>query len=888
MPAGPVKLHEVLRQEYQTLRPGVDFSGESTGEVLEKLRRQEKPLSALCISGGGIRSATFALGALQGLAGHRILDQFDYLSTVSGGGYIGSWLTAWIKRAGGIENVIPQLRSHAEPVPGSGVDPIQHLREYNNYLSPQMGLFSADTWTLAATVGRNILLNWLVLVPLLMLILMLPRLVLAVFMLGITYEQIGSGHTIASSWVVKDGLPCCFFLLLAFAVFNIGRYLPSAGGRNHSQSDFLRKILAPLTGAILCFMVYDALLFFVTANRPPKGEAVTWVLVPAAAGWLVFLLFGVRPWQRTLKLLFGPLSLALVLVALGMEVMAWVITLVPLPGWAFYVTIVPPLMLLAFDLGGTIFIGLSSTVLEDDDREWLARASAWVQIVAFSWLIACALVLLVPGWALHWKAWGKELLGAIAVASAWLSRLSGSAVLSGDKEPGPSRKVFAYLVKLAPAIFLVTFVVGLSIFTNLLLYFSGMLRPPGPGEVVSWTDYRFVLEHTPCFLALIVMAILLLLSQVTARYININRFSLHAMYRNRLIRAYLGASNPKRNAARFTGFAPEDNLLMRDLRTGFKPFRVVNVALNLVSGERLAWQQRKAQSFTLSPLHSGNYELGYRDSAEYGGRDGITLGTAITISGAAASPSMGYHSSPVKGFVMTLLNARLGAWLGNPADAGERTWRQDGPRSAVGSLVKEALGLTDNTSAYVYLSDGGHFENLALYEMILRRCRQIVVLDSGCDPAFTYEDLGNALRKVRIDLKVPVEFEDQYIHPMREKKRRCAIARIRYSAVDAAWPDGELIYIKPMLLGTEPPDVEAYAAANPSFPHQSTGNQWFNESQTESYRMLGLHTLDEICQGWNGEGLEDFGRHVREMYLTVAPEAPHTHLPATATAAAGR
>jgi hypothetical protein len=366
-----------------------------------------------------------------------------------------------------------------------------------------------------------------------------------------------------------------------------------------------------------------------------------------------------------------------------------------------------------------------------------------------------------------------------------------------------------------------------------------------------------------------------------ARYININRFSLHAMYRNRLIRAYLGASNPKRNAARFTGFAPEDNLLMRDLRTGFKPFHVVNVALNLVSGERLAWQQRKAQSFTVSPLHSGNYELGYRDSAEYGGRDGITLGTAVTISGAAASPSMGYHSSPVKGFVMTLLNARLGAWLGNPGDAGERTWRQDGPRSAVGSLVKEALGLTDNTSAYVYLSDGGHFENLAVYEMVLRRCQQIVVLDSGCDPTFTYEDLGNALRKVRIDLKVPVEFEDQYIHPMREKKRRCAIATIRYSAVDATWPDGLLIYIKPMLLGTEPPDVEGYAAANPSFPNQGTGNQWFNESQTESYRMLGLHTLDEICRGWDGNCLEDFGRHVREMYLTVSPGAPQTRRPAT-------
>ena len=889
MPEGPVKLHEVLRDEYQTLRPGGDFSGESTSEVLEKVRRQEKPLSALCISGGGIRSATFALGALQALADHGLLDQFDYLSTVSGGGYIGSWLTAWIKRAGGIENVIPQLRSKAEPVPGSGIDPIQHLREYNNYLSPQMGFFSADTWTLAATVGRNILLNWLVLVPLLMLALMVPRLVLAVFRLGETYREMGLGATIASSWVERQGLPLFFGFLLAFAIFNIARYLPSAGGRDHSQNDFLLKVLAPLAGAIVSFMVYDSLLFGVSEhNLTLERGAIFWVLLPCAAGWLAFLLFCVRSMKRRLQLLFGPLSLALILVATCMEAMAWVLTNIVLPGWAFYVTIVPPLLLLAFDFGGTLFVGLSSTVLEDDDREWMARASAWNQMLSFSWLVACGLVLLAPGWAFHWKTWAKELLAVIGVASAWLSRLSGAVAPSGGKQPGPSRKVFAYVVKLAPAIFLVTFCVGLSIFTNWLLYSTGMLLPPAHGEVASWTDHRFVLEHTPWFLALGGLVALLILSQVTARYININRFSLHAMYRNRLIRAYLGASNPKRNAARFTGFAPEDNLLMRDLRTGFRPFHVVNVALNLVSGERLAWQQRKAQSFTVSPLHSGNYELGYRDSAEYGGRDGITLGTAVTISGAAASPSMGYHSSPVKGFVMTLLNARLGAWLGNPGDAGERTWRQDGPRSAVGSLVKEALGLTDNTSAYVYLSDGGHFENLAVYEMILRRCRQIVVLDAGCDPAFTYEDLGNALRKVRIDLKVPVEFEDRYIQPMREKKRRCAIATIRYSAVDATWLDGQLIYIKPMLLGTEPPDLEAYAAANPSFPHQSTGNQWFNESQTESYRMLGLHTLDEICRGWNGDSLEDFGRHVREMYLAVPPDAPQMLRPAAATAVTGR
>jgi hypothetical protein len=302
-----------------------------------------------------------------------------------------------------------------------------------------------------------------------------------------------------------------------------------------------------------------------------------------------------------------------------------------------------------------------------------------------------------------------------------------------------------------------------------------------------------------------------------------------------------------------------------------KPFHVVNITLNVVDGDRLAWQQRKAESFTATALHCGNFRLGYRPSRLYGGKNGISLGTAVTISGAAASPNMGYHSSPVVGFIMTLFNVRLGVWLGNPGQAGNKTWRQEGPRSAITSLVKEALGLTTDRSEYVYLSDGGHFENLGLYEMVLRRCRSIVLLDSGCDLNFTYEDLGNALRKIRIDLKIPITFEDDVTAPLREKKRRCAVARIHYSAVDGPCADGELIYIKPMLLGNEPPDVASYASAHPDFPHQSTSEQWFDESQTESYRMLGVKTMEEICKGWNDGEIADFRGHVERGYLNVAP-----------------
>lgn len=152
--------------------------------------------------------------------------------------------------------------------------------------------------------------------------------------------------------------------------------------------------------------------------------------------------------------------------------------------------------------------------------------------------------------------------------------------------------------------------------------------------------------------------------------------------------------------------------------------------------------------------------------------------------------------------------------------------------------------------------------------MVLRRCRRIIVLDSGCDPEFSYEDLGNALRKIRIDLGISIRFEPGTTQPLRERRKRCAVARIGYSAVDGRdAPDGWLIYVKPMRLGTEPPDVATYGASHPAFPHESTSNQWFNESQTESYRMLGLTTIREICGGWEGETLDELFRHVENAYL---------------------
>lgn len=877
MADGPSTLHQVLREEYQVLRPDADFTCADEAELFAKIHRQPQPLSALCISGGGIRSATFALGAIQGLAERGLLDRFDYLSTVSGGGYIGSWLTSWSKRAGGLRNVIPRLRRDARPAGPGEANPIDHLREYNNYLTPKLGSLSADTWTLAATVLRNIILNWLVLVPLLMAALLAPRLLLSIARMGeASAELTGSTDAVANSPVVTILMPLLSGLLLATSIFNMGRYLPGVGGKDHTQSDFLKMVLAPLIGSVLCFSAFDSLYFWGDRLLTPTTipELILWTLAPSAGGWLAYLLVCKHSFRQRLRLLFGPLSMAVLLMSVCTGVTVWVVTNVILPPttWAQYVTIAPPLLVLAFDLGGAMFVGLSSRVLEDDDREWMARASAWTQLFCVGWVAVCGLVLLAPGWAFGWQTWGQSLFGAAGAVSGWVASRGGTEKASTASPAGIPKN---YLLKLAPAAFVATFVIGLTVLTNLILFGTGAafdrIDEKGHHFRVMWWEHDNFLEHTSWAPIVIGGAILFGLSWVMARYININKFSLHDMYRNRLIRAYLGASNPKRNASKFTGLSDADNIKMHELRDT-KPLHVVNIALNLVSGERLAWQQRKAQSFTVSPLHCGNFQLGYRDSIRYGSPTGITLGTAVTISGAAASPNMGYHSSPIVGLIMTLFNARLGAWLGNPGLAGSRTWKHSGPRSAVGSLIKEAFGLTNNTSSYVYLSDGGHFENLGLYEMVLRRCRHIVLLDSGADASFHYGDLANALRKIRIDLNIPIEFPCDHIEFLRKRSRRCAVAAIRYSEVDAGGQDGVLVYLKPMLLGNESPDVESYAADNISFPHQSTSNQWFNESQTESYRLLGLHSIIDIASGWSGGGLDSFATHVTNVYLNGAPE----------------
>lgn len=886
----------------------------------------ESPGTALSISGGGIRSATFALGVIQALAQRKLL-KFDYLSTVSGGGYIGGWLTAWKHRRGSMDTVVAALScgyeedgslSAAESGQAIEAPEISYLRRYSNYLTPKLGITSFDFWAIISTVIRNILVNWTVLIPALMTLLFLPRIFVASLSAPDHYfypliypdgRSLDEGiydnpllDVFAANVINAYVLPAMAVFFFAVAQSNVLRYLPGLGGVSHTRRDYFLWVLLPLVLSVWSLNVWNADYFSGTHNGAPGWSSYGWGGLAALVLALVIAMSrGLKP---TLSLV-PPAILTFLIPAIW----AWAVynhilwdgdnnvDVFSFWSWAQYSTYSLPLVLLGVAAGLMIMAGMTANFLGDDDLEWFSRANGGIILISLGWFFLSFSVLVAPlilftlTQLVHDSAdlSLSGLFSAIGVVLGWfVSRQAKNSDATAAEELSLRRKLFTAA---ATFLFLFILVVSLSLLTNVLLYFAHSLvialSPEGsawlvfsqlvPGAIESqatwlplghdsawWQGYRWnehqniIVTSNPIILVLVAL-FLYASSRVYGLLVNTNKFSLQGMYRNRLVRAYLGASNDQRKANQFTGFDPNDDIRLHEMDPTLKPFHVVNLALNLVGGSKLEWQQRKASSFTASALFCGNKDLGYRASNSYGGRKGMSLGTAVATSGAAASPNMGYNSSPVTTFIMTLFNARLGIWQGNPRN--EAASRRSSPRSAFTSLVGEALGRTSSEGDYIYLSDGGHFENLALYEMVARGCSDILVIDGGCDPDTAFEDLGNATRKIEIDDGIQIDFLPGHISNIQKKASRCALAYIRYGG---GREDGRLIYVKPMVRGNESPSVISYATRNETFPHESTSDQWFSESQTESYRLLGWTSMMEITAGFDGGSMEELFEHIRE------------------------
>ncbi len=801
--------------------------------------------AALCLSGGGIRSAAFALGVFQALAQNKLLTQFHYFSTVSGGGYIGGWLTALLHANGGDAAKVQEQLGDQQASPE-----LRTLRGYTNFLAPHPGIASPDTWAGIMLWVRNVLINWMIFLPALFALALVPGF----------YADLLRRIGIDWSWP----LLLVALLSLGVGVYTGAEHLPSHAYPD-AESQGRRAIFVPLrvvaplmAWAVLVPLVAAPWLRPVMRHNAVLGDLIPWLgFAVTEAAYVIATLRATGRDREMFWCNFGWWTLA----ALFGTAVLWVELDLAIGVDPRVIAVLGPLAVTLAHLAlSLIYVALRTEAFRGDmDREWLARLNAEKVVPALLWAIFAAVCLLLPPLVLdNWSTkFYPFLVSAFGLATgpvaAFLGKISAAEPSGTSASTGAGSRFvlsFRVVLNLIAAVFA----------TTLFLLLARAGAKLSGGRVVG---------------DLVLLGFTGWLAWWLGRHINVNRFSMHAVYRNRLVRAFLGTARRTRRPDGFTGMDPYDNPRMTNLSAhdGKKRtlFPVINVTLNLTAGSNSAWAERKGESFTVTPCASGAAYLhrqedvaaglpargAYVRTADYAGAEretgrndpgnGLTLGTALALSGAAASPNMGYDSSPATAFLMTLFNVRLGAWLPNPALASTEQLRRAKPPNALLTLARELMGLSNDQGGAVYLSDGGHFEILGIYEMVRRRCRRIVVIDADADQNATFEGLGNAVRKIRIDLDIDIVFSP----PVHIGSRTAPLTPFHWFAYGTIrYPDsttpGELIYLKPSDLPDMPMDVRAYRNAHSDFPHDPTANQFYGESQFESYRQLGQSETQEL------------------------------------------
>ncbi len=867
-----------------------------------------EPLVGLALSGGGIRSATFGLGILQALKRLGLFSSLDYVSTVSGGGYIGGWLQALITNA-------PDSGFKALDLGEAESREVRFLRGFSNYLTPKLGLFSGDTWAAVGVSVRNLILNFVILSLSLAAPLILPWVVAILFWS-------------VASWHVSLGIVSCLIVVtVAAALLSLPTF---TGTLNMARPVDDRKWTKSGTSnlkasTVYAFSVIPSLLAVgfasgVTwAQAAGVSTAVTdWQFVLAgavayAAAWLVGLVGGfvygsparqaASTGEDTLldtgdtpsgpdvrrALRAGTVLVITALIAGVIGTAVWVygsrilLDFIGSSGNRWRVSLfVFPLGVASLFLCVTTHLGLAGRRMSEETREWWGRVGGVQLLLALMLTVVGVIALAGPHLLDYFRAlspWFKAHEGAVtAVAGGLWATLTGAGVAVGRSErtsTGAGPALLEWIGRIAP----VVFVVGYLLILSGIIYKAIRLEAFQTLENLEMALQTFAVataaQVAPLDTSWIDLAVLTGLCVGTATValavswlVDLNEFSLHMLYRNRLVRCYLGASR-KRAPNPFTGFDSDDDLPLAPAAgtksRPIRPYPIYNVALNLVGGQNLAWQQRKATSFIFTPAYCGfEYRTdeqedmplngqprrlhAYAPTAAHASDDrSLTVGMAVATSGAAASPNMGYHSSPTLTFLMTVFNVRLGWWLRNPR--WPKVWERPSGGLSLRELLYELLGMTTDRREWVYLSDGGHFENLGIYELVRRRCRFIIACDAGQDGAVTFGDLGNAIEKCRADFGVDIEIDVSKIRPGPDRTMsewHCAVGSIRYDRQRREDVAGTLLYIKSSLTGNEPTDVLRYAAEHPAFPHESTNDQFFDESQFESYRALGHHIAHEV------------------------------------------
>jgi hypothetical protein len=706
-------------------------------------------LMGLALSGGGIRSATFNLGLLQALCNNDMLAKVDYLSTVSGGGYIGTCLTTLMNSPSesiGLDpDTFPLGRRKIE---GSGdpaveKEPVRRLRYFSNYLTAEGG-FVAKYLRPAMVFVRGVVLNFTLIVP----------------------------------YIVIIGL------LLAF-LFNFKVVFPGEDNNPiffdfREFSHILKKSTAEYNRSRADLRIY-AVERTSELNFDSDRERIEWIK-------------GINGSNDELRRLTDKIKGAKKPLQREWQ------TIWNLPGVIF-----------AFMIAVALFYRVCY-------RQAYKGRYGFSKFLAKQFFISLALVIvqLYGILIVYWKSW--EISAWIASVSL-LSLIGPRLLRAGDGNGGTGKKM---LIKIALAI-------GLLLLVPLfILYLVG-------GVIAHVSEGNITL-----IIGLIVGS--LVLWYFNRRFINLNEISLHNYYRDCLSRAYMMQYDEV-----LENISHKDDLKFSDLDPEKSPYHIVNTALNLkkrMPDDNDSGHFRTGESFNFTRNWCGTAKTGYVKTIQYERVDPhIDLGTAMAISGAAANIGMAQKNIFVLRLLMGLLNIRLGYWALHPYKA-RKAIQNSILRDFPGSIqaFQEWFGLyrVDSDSRYINLSDGGHFDNIGVYELLRRRCKYIIVGDAEADTEMKFEAISYIMRMARIDFGIEIKINPTDIKPdpvTGYSRNHCAVGRIEYPEGDF----GYLLYCKASLTGDEPEHLHEYKVKHPQFPHQTTADQWFNEQQFEAYRELGYH-----------------------------------------------
>jgi hypothetical protein len=281
------------------------------------------------------------------------------------------------------------------------------------------------------------------------------------------------------------------------------------------------------------------------------------------------------------------------------------------------------------------------------------------------------------------------------------------------------------------------------------------------------------------------------------------------------------------------------------------PYHLINAAINLGGSRDLTRKDRKSGYWLFSKLYCGSTHTGFRLTSKYRNRE-TKLARAVGISGAAASSAIGTATFFAQAFATVLFNVRLGYWMENPRHK-ESLTHQEGGAFWPAHLWRELSMNTTEHGRLVNLSDGGHTgDNVGIYPLFQRRCKVIIACDAERDPGLSFGSFTEALRHAYIDLGVSVDIDLSMIRPdpvTGYSRSHCAVGRVSYP--DATGQESFLIYLKNSLNGDEPEPILNYRSAHPAFPHESTVDQFFDDAQFESYRALGVHLAEHTFGRWN-------------------------------------